>query len=352
MLHIKYLYKYTLVTGLLILIAVAAYYLKSKDTEGTWLNRNSHKVNSLTSNNYDDLEFLKEVLKDKQYVFLGESSHGVAEYSTAKVRLIKYLHENLGFDVVAFESHMGDAAIASTELTTNKFGNTYGIMKKALYLTPWNNKQTAPLFDYILNKKETNSLSFIGFDMQTSSTFSNFMSKWIESYNQEDSHKFTQLESSWADMYSNLSNLEKKLTEEDVQKYENDYNKFIVFVDEHANDLGANYPQEKNMKQLIIKSLQNRIDFIKRAYRSNYTEDDKFSIRDVIMEENIIWLSNAIYPNKKIIFWAHNGHIRDNNTEIFAKDYGQSDFQQWQSKSMFENLPNEYKKKSYILGFY
>lgn len=37
-------------------------------------------------------------------MLLGEASHGVAESNWAKVRLIKFLHQQLGFDVVAFES--------------------------------------------------------------------------------------------------------------------------------------------------------------------------------------------------------------------------------------------------------
>ena len=35
---------------------------------------------------------------------LGESGHGVAEFNHAKVRLIKFLHQQMGFDVIAFES--------------------------------------------------------------------------------------------------------------------------------------------------------------------------------------------------------------------------------------------------------
>ncbi|WP_128896869.1 hypothetical protein [Longirhabdus pacifica] len=36
---------------------------------------------SLDSTDYSDLEFLKDVLKDKRIVMLGESSHGVSEYN-------------------------------------------------------------------------------------------------------------------------------------------------------------------------------------------------------------------------------------------------------------------------------
>ncbi|NRD76610.1 erythromycin esterase family protein [Bacillus sp. BRMEA1] len=311
-----------------------------------WLKNNGYKVNSLTSNNYNDLKFLKNVLKGKQYVFLGESSHGVAEYSMAKVRLIKYLHEDLGFDVIVFESNIGDAVVASTELTSNPYTNAFKIMGKFLFV--WNNNQTKPLFDYIINEKSTNPLTFTGFDMQASGIFTDFMNKWIQSYNQTEAQEFSKLETSWTDMYSN----EKRLSKEDVQYYEKGYNNAISFVNAHSKDLVINYPKNQNLKDLVIKTLQNRIEFIRKVSQSNYTETDVFDIRDLMMEENVICLSDVIYPNKKIIFWGHNTHIRDNNSEIYAKDYGRNYFQKWKQKSMFEYLPAEYKKKSYNIGFY
>jgi len=53
------------------------------------------------------------VLKDKRIVFLGENAHGVSEFTTMKARLIRYLHEELGFDVLAFESNVADAYAAN-----------------------------------------------------------------------------------------------------------------------------------------------------------------------------------------------------------------------------------------------
>jgi erythromycin esterase len=352
MLNMKFAYKTISMVSISFIILLSTFYSNISDNgvTYTWLINNGHNVKSLTSNNYDDLIFLKKALQGKQYVFLGESSHGVAEYSVAKVRLIKYLHEDLGFDVIAFESHMGDAAVASTELTTNPYTNANKIMGKFLYV--WNNQQTKPLFDYIINNQDKDPLSFIGFDMKTSGIFINFINEWIQRYNKTEAQEFSKLETNWAEMYLNLENEEKKLTQEDVQYYENGYNKAISFVNIHSKDLSTNFPKNKNLKDILIKTLQNKSEFIKRASQSNYTEVDIFGIRDLMMGENITWLSDIIYPNKKIIFWGHNTHIRDNNTEIYAKDYGRNYFQKWKPKSMFEILPSKFKMKSYNIGFY
>ena len=59
-------------------------------------------------NDYRDLQFLKELWKDKKLVLLGEQSHGEGTVFEAKVRLIKFLHEEMGFEIVAFESGLYD----------------------------------------------------------------------------------------------------------------------------------------------------------------------------------------------------------------------------------------------------
>lgn len=61
---------------------------------------------------FSDLDMLIPLLADKRIVYLGENSHGVAEFSLVKTRMIQYLHQTLGYNIVAFESGLGDAALA------------------------------------------------------------------------------------------------------------------------------------------------------------------------------------------------------------------------------------------------
>jgi len=59
-----------------------------------WTVANHHPVRSLTvDDDFSDLAFFEDYIGDRRFVQLGESGHGVSEFSTAKVRLIKYLHE-------------------------------------------------------------------------------------------------------------------------------------------------------------------------------------------------------------------------------------------------------------------
>lgn len=90
-------------------------------------------------------EFLQPILEHKRFVFLGESSHCVKEYSLAKVSLIKYLHEELGFHVLAFESELGPCMIGdylSDQLDSKRFmAGTIGRV--------WQNEFVLGLFDYM-----------------------------------------------------------------------------------------------------------------------------------------------------------------------------------------------------------
>ncbi len=112
---------------------------------------------------FKDLEMLKPLLQDKRFVFLGESSHGVAEFNLAKTRLIQFLHQEMGYNVLAFESGLAPASIAFGKVSGRSAEQT---MKDSIFGVWWS-KETLPLFDYI--KASHNSkqpLVLTGFDMQ------------------------------------------------------------------------------------------------------------------------------------------------------------------------------------------
>jgi len=86
-----------------------------------WLSDNAVSLNSINPEQtgsdariapekFADLEALKPLLQDKRIVYLGESSHGAAQYNSAKTRLIQYLHQELGFNVIAFETNLGQCS--------------------------------------------------------------------------------------------------------------------------------------------------------------------------------------------------------------------------------------------------
>lgn len=54
--------------------------------------------------NFQDLNVLKEAIGEASLVLLGEQDHGDAPTFLAKTRIIKFLHQEMDFDVLVFES--------------------------------------------------------------------------------------------------------------------------------------------------------------------------------------------------------------------------------------------------------
>lgn len=75
------------------------------DPAGTWLKSHVAPIRSLAFDDTDfaDLEPIGRAIGDARVVALGEESHGDGTAFRTKARIARYLHEKLGFDVIAFE---------------------------------------------------------------------------------------------------------------------------------------------------------------------------------------------------------------------------------------------------------
>jgi len=93
----------------LLVATLASAVLAQNDTAAwvAWTRANHFPIASIVSTPQDDfadLRFFKDVLGERRLVQLGESGHGVGQFDSAKVRLIKFFHEQMGFDEKALES--------------------------------------------------------------------------------------------------------------------------------------------------------------------------------------------------------------------------------------------------------
>ena len=71
----------------------------------TYVERNLHPIRSIQThmNDYADLAVIGKAIGDARIVMLGEQDHGDGATFQAKTRLIKYLHEKQGFNLLLFE---------------------------------------------------------------------------------------------------------------------------------------------------------------------------------------------------------------------------------------------------------
>lgn len=298
--------------------------------------------------NYDDLQMLKPLLQDKRIVFLGESSHGVGEFNSAKTRLIQFLHEEMGYNVLAFESGLPNTAFGYGRAGSAGAEET---MKSSIFGVWWS-KEILPLFDYIKSSTRTEKpLVLTGFDMQL---------------------QYPLIEGDWlqdAALAQKLKEAEEKLYDysagADIKAYQKDKSRLISVYKDVLKSLKSEkvqaklkelYPTNPKLPVLLERSLNDRIrvaeEYVELSIKSNvdmaagdYAAFLKtMEWRDQAMLNNLLWLANEVYPQEKFIVWGHNDHIRKAQSKVIGTPYP--------IKLMGEMLPDEFKKYSYVLGLY
>ncbi|OWV35294.1 hydrolase [Bacillus spizizenii] len=316
-----------------------------------WIERHAHSLDSSDASN-KDLRFLKKVLKGKRIVQLGETTHGAGEINATKVRMIKYLHEELGYDVLAFESGFSDtnASYLNMDQLTSK-----GTMKNSIYAV-WHTEDVVELFDYMKEQKEKGDpLILTGFDIQSmKNSFNDAANQWVKAVDPEKAELLSQSENDFSTLVTN-----SKTFDEFTQKKEalvKNYQELIKFAETHDSELKAHLPKEPKAYEMFMHSLQLRIDVMEmymleemkeklKDYPDNI-EDFSFYMRDRMMAEQFQWVAETLYPKKKIIVWGHNYHLRKQNTKMIK------DWVQLNGPNMGDYLPERLKEQTYTIGIY
>ena len=134
-------------------VAASTLIVQAQDSRWiSWIRENHHAISqpvTTAADDYADLQFLKEVIGDRRIVQIGESHHSVAEYGAVKTRLIKFLHEEMGFDVLAFESSIYECFAADLRQLSPA---------DALFATifsVWAFEEVLPLFEYLNHTQST-----------------------------------------------------------------------------------------------------------------------------------------------------------------------------------------------------
>lgn len=314
----------------------------------------AHELTSLSGEDYRDLAFLKPLLADKTVVSLGENFHRVAEYASLKTKMIKYLHEELGFEVIAFESGLGDGEFINAhedQLTATQ-------MMQAATLPVWHSKETLELFKYIKESRKTDKpLQLAGYDNQfTSPVLTYGISNFVSKVNQEYGKAFVNFDfAAITDFYGVMNqygpfseNAEyKRKMNAVIQRYVPEYKDYIRYIEERRALFEAANSADPLVVDVVLKSLRDRVQFLQGGLISNVQQ--AYEARDRAMAEHVEWLTKVRYPGKKIILWAHNDHLAKNTSQIRALENGK-----WVNSftSMGELLHQKFKDKMYVVGLF
>ena len=309
----------------------------------SWARANHHPIASLQTvegDTFADLQFFKSVLKDRRIVQLGESGHGVAEFNHAKVRLIKFLHQQMGFDVMAFESGLYECYNA------NSPGSALTTMRSCIFGV-WHTEEVRALFDYIVETRQSDRpLILAGFDTQMSSRLGTvtrpaFFANMVRHI---DPQRATAVQTD-DDMYiSGIYASGGSYAVANETRLTDFYGGLELFFQEHRSLLEERAGSElTKLAERAAWSMLRYLEQLRAGVRrpNDVSEEGGGGIRDFGMANNLTFLANDLYPGKKIMVWAHNFHIRHDNTATTSR---QPTMGQW--------IRERFRDQLYTIGLY
>jgi erythromycin esterase len=291
--------------------------------EISWLKNNIASINlDTTQIDNSQYESIKKSIGNARVVLLGEQTHGDGTTFETKVQLIKYLHEKMGFTVLAFESPLLDAEMAWLEVKANI--NPLYALQNSTFPHWGKTKELQPLFQYIISKRKSeNPLTVSGFDCQIGGQFQDkyFIRNFIYYLNTKNiGFKNYAEKDSFLNVYNILNkglykSLYGKIGDGRKLFLDTFFLKKKVFsnlLNEKISQLSAINEKEAN---LYIQHLKNIESYLPEQYRLSRLDSTVSGVsspteylRDSLMAENIIWLANKQYSDKKIIIWAASYH--------------------------------------------
>ncbi|MGK7397408.1 MAG: erythromycin esterase family protein [Candidatus Cyclobacteriaceae bacterium M3_2C_046] len=96
---------------------------------------------------------------------------------------------------------------------------------------------------------------------------------------------------------------------------------------------------------MLRKALQNRVDYIRLSTGNPYQDHH---VRELILAENILWISQTLIPEQKIVVWTHNTHVQKSYSQNPVSVAGQV----LMGKGAGEIIHNVNPDQVYAIGLY
>jgi erythromycin esterase len=273
--------------------------------------RKAQPVRSLVSDDFTDLRFLKSVLAGRRVVQLGESGHGVAEFNWLKVRLIKFLHEEMGFDVIAFESSLSGCDVANGRVGVS---TPVEVMRDCIFPV-WHSSEVLGLFEYLdARRRAGDRLDLAGFDVQNSGRarpeVTARLVKQVERVDQDLARDVREAE----------GKVRTGLDAESAAKMKAAYSEAADRLEREKAAL-VKLEARPFEVDLAIQELRARVRHVGQLSAAEQAAGSR--IRDEGMADNLDFLLDRLYPGRKVIVWAHNYHIEKRRETAGTQAMGQ-----------------------------
>lgn len=280
------------------------------DPRVAWLREHAIRVRSIDPEDTDfsDLQFLRDALRGSRVVLLGEGDHGGGSDVLAKTRLTKFLHREMGFDVVAFEAGLHSSAVAWRALQTDVeprdavLKGLFGILGRAA--------QAGPLIRYLWESaRSERPLEVAGVDSQFTGTAAGSLLPELQQFlrgraivtplAEEDALPARVL----AGVLDGRFARDRKLLPQPAEQAE--AVEALRATAAEVERRGAD--RESAFWAQVLRSTAVQVGLLLGNLRG--ASDTEYGAgRDRQMSENLLWLANAYYRGRRIVVWAHTSH--------------------------------------------
>ncbi len=285
----------------------------------------------------DDLEVLAYT-GDCKVVGLGEATHGTKEFFQLKHRIFKYLVENYGFKIFAFECDMGESYYINNFVTKGE-GDLDNIMKTVMHFWTWRTEEVKDLLlwmmEYNENKSDEDKIYFIGVDCQFLTYQANIITSYFDNANislPEDCIQFLkEINKIGENQSRNIYSYYINLTLDKKEEINQNVDLLITEFEDHRTEL---ITASSEFEYQFVKQIALNIKQVNEV-RYGYYHDAQKNYRDLYMANNSLWASDLFGKDTKVALWAHNFHV--SNDESLC--------------SMGFYLKEELQEKYQIIGF-
>ncbi len=249
---------------------------------------------------FADLAPLTQAIGDARIVALGEQTHGAREEYLLKLRLLRYLYEKLGFEVLLLESGFYDVGRLAGRMSSGE--PLDGMAPGNIFFMYSKSAEGRLLLQYLDQQRARGTpLQLAGIDSQHTGELSQHeLLPRLRAHLQQH-HAALALDTQWqpfAAPAQALVAMQRKAP--DTAEQAAFYRQGAALRDALCRDASAQLESDAWWCQ-VVASLESQA----HSYWSNGQDYQ----RDNQMGANAIWLADHQFAGKKAVVWAHTVHV-------------------------------------------